>query len=1279
MLRGFWRKFVVGLLVGLPLLAVLGYYVALPWYIRRGTYNAQIEEALGAALGLQVRLGALTGPVLDGVSLREVVGVDPETGATVLEIEQVDLTFTLDELRAGQVRSVHVLHPKLRLERGAEAWNWALLRPRQEHGPVVLPGRVDAITVTGADLQVRTEDLVMRVWDLDLDLGAIDAQNPIRVGMLKPARAAVEQATAYDIDPSVLDSRTVSVQCAAVDLRPITGPPGISVQELEIRGENLDRLNALLQLPALRPWNLTSAAARIRADLSWDGHNVQFGLEGDTPGLRLRAGTEPWTECGSNWALHGNVSLDSGEVLLDRCRVDTEKYGAWQAVVEGSWQTMDFLIRDLRVESLRLEEVSRIPWVAGTGWSFLGGALLGDVSGRVHRDAATREWQVLLSGGAMLPRIAADFEGDYVRLAGEGLDCRWNLTLDSRSRTVAVGIVGGVAKLGEAGGGYEFQADRGVENIVVQARYAWQDRIFTMTQLDARLLDLTARRAGGETLLRFPEPVAISLDFQPGPEDRPAPFRFDREQRRVVIEGMHLRPRRGGEMEVWADIDLRLKAFRQIKGIGRQVDLAFLQKSTQESLGRAATEYSVSGLADFDLDVRPLDEQGTSYDAVYRLRGDALSVEAVTDPRPVGVTVDAGGKAVYDSTRRTLRLHSGRARLGDRGQADYIGVIDLATWWPETGTVTLSNLDGPWLGDLVRRVTRFPDDVIAGGGQMNGTVTFGTMTIGDRKDAKIVFDGNIMRSTFVCKAVDVEFGGRQIDVRVEAILPGRSLAQPVVSFQARMAAGTARSEMRQYEGSEINLAFGGDFRIDRAHDRIEGEAELRVTRAEFLWDTLYDPIFKDPMFVQFKGGWNGDEHRLRIDRMACQHPNFGESHGKGEMTYRKIDGNYVVIGRLELAETSCTVKEVSVIGLGAVLPFRLGWPELPASELPEGIRENDWARVRIEAIERGRFRMEGVDVEVAIVGDRILTRRPIELPIFGGVLRLANFTGRNLIPRSVNEAWKPEWQADLEVDGVRPELALWAGGNDRKLPGVCRGRFAHARFGDAMLDLQDGELQVDILGGRATVRNMRLRHPLTQWRLECDADLKGAQWSELCRIFPELGQIEGTVDVAARGVAVLEGTPIEFDLDVDNHAYSGEGGAQTINHHAAQNLGYLGGGVSGLLESNVTKRNFKYIHFGVGARMRYHPEFGKTFVHLRGKYQRTSFGPIASYKHFSREDLGEDLDAAMTGNAEYFMVGATTSGVNLINGDPKGLVDYEEIFRRVKGIIEHGAEGMHIK
>lgn len=1275
------RKILLGLALGLPLLGVLAWYVLVPMWVRGGGLNPDIEQALGDALGLQVRIGSVEGSVTSDVTLRDVVASATAGGAPILVIPEVHAEYDAAELRNGRVRALTLIGARVDVEHNrTSGWNWNLINRGGAGGPKGLPVAVDALTLKDFSFTARSESVAARLWNLSLDLGAIRPGEPVKARFLGPAKVGFAPALDFNLDPAAVEAKAFTLECGDVEATPFATPMGAIVKGFALSGPDLGGFNPILPWTGLGEIESESRPSRVRADVEWAGDRVRFDFTAELAGLRARQGQEPWHELGQKTVAAGWFGLDSREVHVERCRVDSERYGSWEFEGNGSLRTMEFLLRDLKSEGLDLASVSEIPLVAGFGWRFQGGALLTGVSGHVARDPATGHWQANFSGACTVPRLAAAFAKDWLKLQAEGLDLRANVGIDTRSCTCVIGAVGAVAKVDVVAGGVQVRSEQGIDGIIFQGTYRWDEQRFEMQQVDAQVKDLDLRTENAEASIRLPEAMAVNLKPESG--GKGARFVFDRKSRVITMDGLRLTPRRGGQIEVSSRLDLNLDAFQSLVVHGRQVDLGFVQETIRRSLGKAAVDWSVKGLADLTVNLRARKDEPGKFDANYEVKGEDLALEAITDPgRPIGVALDADGSAVLSTQDKTLTLRNGRARLGKRGVAVIDGTIDLATVWPVAGRIQLDALDGPWLQDIARRLVKVEEGLFEGSGSISGVLTFESPRVGERVDAKVSFDGKLMGGRLFSRKYDVEVAGRQIDLRFDGLFPERKAERPVVSFSASMKQGTAKSEQRLYEADPLDVQVSGDLRFDRARDAVEGEAELKVTRAEFLWDTLYDPVRKDPVYLRVKGGWDGSQRKARVAELACAHPNFGWATGAGEFTLNEIEGNWVAIGRMALRDTSFAIRETSVIGLDAEVPFRVGYPELPASQVPEGVRESDWARVRVGAVERDRFRMEGLDLEFAVLGDQLVTRRPIELPVFGGVIRFERFAGTGLIPRSVNAPYVPEWTADVQVVGVKPGQLLWQAGNDRELPGTASGRFDRVRYRDRVLDLSSGTLELDVLGGKATVKNLRLRNPLSRWRLEGDVEGTGLDLLEVCKVFPELGSVEGKVDAKLTNLAVFEGTPVEFDLWFDNGAWSADT-RQVLNHQAVKSIErMLHGGFLGTLEQNLSKRTWRYIHLGITARMKYAPELGKTFVRMRGNYakQTLAFPPITSYRRMAREEFGEVLDQVVEGREEYFLVGGMTAGVNFINGSPGSLVDYDVLFDGARDAILKGGEDMKVR
>ncbi len=1291
MWRRHWRKALVGALLGVPALAALVYFVAFPWYVRSGTYNPEIERVLGDALGLRVTLGALEGSVLSDVILRDLSGVDPETGESVFTVPEVRLVYDPMELREGKVRSLALVRPRIRLtHEKVRGWRWRRFGAWVGGGgaggaPIAGPPQADDLKIEGLEITVWTDDLVARVSGLDVDAGRVSLDQPIRMSLPRGARIGFARPLEADLDAATLEAAPVTLACKTIEMRPFGDRPEGRIEDLAFATEDLRAITPALAALGLRDWTLSSGPTRADLDLELSDGRLTVVSSGAAPRLEIGLPNGERHPAGGAWDVRMGVTLDSREAILERLRLVTESYGTYEAQATGSLATQEVLVRSWSAEKVDLALLDRLAGVRATGWQFGGVTDLGSGTGRFRRDERTGEWDLTVTGTAVAERLAAAYRTDASIVQGSGVEVRTTIGLDSRAGTCVIGTVGSASRLANAGGGFEIRGDGGADGVVFRGVYRWREGVFDVEQVDARIRDLVVAGQDGGRALVLGEPVTVGFVRSTGEEGQPhAPrLRYDRRTGRLRFAGLKLSPRRGGDLTVAADLSVHAAKFDALEVEGRGVDLPFVQDTARRTLGWAAPFWTLTGSADFSLKVRPGTTGENSYQGNFVLKGPDLALEAVTDPgRPIGLAGDLDGAFQLDTSARMLRLSNGHARLGSRGHGDYRMVLDLRTGWPTEGVIDLYAMDGGWTWDLVRRAARVAEDLFEGKGQINGRITLGSVTRGTATDGKIHFKGNLTSPGLFSRHYDVELTGGQIGVECEALFPERGWDRPVFTATVDLNGCSARSDGRLYEAEKIALRASTELRFDRPADGVAGRIDLRVRRAEILWDTLYDEIRKDPIIAQVRGAWDGAARRLRLDRFDLEHPNLGYARGSGESTVHRIDENLVLVGRVDLEDSSFALQGATVAGLAGRVPFWIGYPLLPDSQAPEGLREADWARVAVKSVEKGRFRMEGLDLEFAWVGNRVLTRRPLELPVAGGTMRFLGFTARGLIPRGLSDPYRPEWRADaLELAGVRPGLALYMAGIDRPLPGSLSGRIEQPVFENDVLDLRGGELSGDLLGGQVTLRDLQVRNPISRWRLEADIAARGIDLLEACRVFPEVGTIEGKVDAVVRDLEVFEGTPVAFELDVDNASWSGDGGVrQTIDHQAARSLGTFSGGVSAMFEDTVRKRTFKYIHFGVVARMQYQAELGRTFIRMRGKYrqQTLAFPPITTYRRVERPDFGPLLDQAVDGE-EYFLVGATTSGVNLINGEPRGMVDYVELFERAKRVIARGREAMEIR
>ena len=450
--------------------------------------------------------------------------------------------------------------------------------------------------------------------------------------------------------------------------------------------------------------------------------------------------------------------------------------------------------------------------------------------------------------------------------------------------------------------------------------------------------------------------------------------------------------------------------------------------------------------------------------------------------------------------------------------------------------------------------------------------------------------------------------GREAGLQARVGISGLGLNSPDGSVMIQKAAG------------QLSLRAQG-----LADTRLQLQA--RVEKGEVLWGTVYLNLDQDPLEVEVKArhpgaglwqdlelsaswgrygrlqarGWL-EQGRAGWRQQASLHlrdlelgPLFETflrdplSDSQPQLASWRVEGraeleletkgsleDTQVQGRLRVSRGGLVAGETRLRGLELELPlrYRLGGP---GPESPRPPRAEEWGRLSLAGLETPGFKLQSLELPLALVCNRLLVGRALTFPLAGGTVTLSGL--------QVDEPLSPHFRGRgrVRVEGL--DLGRLPSGGIA-LQGNLAGVLAPVSFTRRRLELP-GRLRGLFFGGKLTVSGLAVSRPFSPGReIEADIRARGVDLEPLSRALG-VGRISGRVDIDLEDLRLAYGQPVAFRLQV--RSIPQDQVRQMVSLKAVNSISVLGtgSGLSGLGVKFFASffRQFPYDKIGFSCRL----------------------------------------------------------------------------------------------
>lgn len=430
------------------------------------------------------------------------------------------------------------------------------------------------------------------------------------------------------------------------------------------------------------------------------------------------------------------------------------------------------------------------------------------------------------------------------------------------------------------------------------------------------------------------------------------------------------------------------------------------------------------------------------------------------------------------------------------------------------------------------------------------------------------------------------------------------------TFSSVYAPDTKRLDLRLagHFHNVVRITLQGVVQQPLTAPRYDLQLQLDELRSNRVWSTfVHDPL-QFPTLAQatVEGELNA---ALQVTGQAS------DLHLKGQVN---LTGGHLKTG------------DVSLTGVTLALPIEGHYP-LPtiapqAATLPAAA----YGQLSIDALRLGAIKINHLSTRLALKSDNLVLQPTIDLPLWGGQIRLQQVTAQHLLQAQRRFSGQARLR-HLDLQRL-PRTAA-------KLPlaGVVDGDFPQLQIVDGRFETQ-GSLTISVANGTIHLFDLQGRDlfsslPVVQCSLKTEKPLSLARLTD---IYP-IGGIGGSLHFTLTDLTLRAGEAEAFGLDFAVEEKSGE--AHQITLRALNNLLFTAGSAKVASGFIGDTQRLPYKYFGVVATLH------QDTLHLRGKY----------HDH--------------QGN-EYFMRAPLLGdGVSIINRVPDNGIPFRDFLRRLKATV----------
>ena len=320
------------------------------------------------------------------------------------------------------------------------------------------------------------------------------------------------------------------------------------------------------------------------------------------------------------------------------------------------------------------------------------------------------------------------------------------------------------------------------------------------------------------------------------------------------------------------------------------------------------------------------------------------------------------------------------------------------------------------------------------------------------------------------------------------------------------------------------------------------------------------------------------------DALKETHPFLGRTDVagalRGDVMFRRSGRAWKITGDIRLRDGHgvATDPPLELRGMDIDLPIALG-ANAPGAAARTG-------SLRIAMLHLGGVQVPELRAALSVVPNSVRLATPLSVPVLGGTFVLNDLEASQLDG--------PQPQAHLgfalrDLDLGQLSLALgWP-----PLRGTMRGEIPDVQIANGDIR-SDGDIRVQVFGGQAQVRNLRVRQIASSVpTLELDIDFQDILLANLTQTL-EVGTISGVARGAIHDLALVHGEPLRFDAWMETVPRPGV--AQRISVKAIGQISTLGGAGGNPLTQGMLSFFDEYRYAKMGFRCRLENDR----FHLRG-------------------------------------------------------------------------------
>jgi len=357
-----------------------------------------------------------------------------------------------------------------------------------------------------------------------------------------------------------------------------------------------------------------------------------------------------------------------------------------------------------------------------------------------------------------------------------------------------------------------------------------------------------------------------------------------------------------------------------------------------------------------------------------------------------------------------------------------------------------------------------------------------------------------------------------------------------------------------------------------------------------------------------------------------------------EAVLRHESAATTIAGTYRMAGTTFSAPDMqlAVQEIAVDLPFDLVYPSSGRSDSPPRVSPGV---IHFKTIQRKRLTIDSLQIPLTIVQNRLEIPGSVDIPIFGGHVRLYGVQVDDVLSPVHNH-----FGIRIEdVDLGRLTRRLMG----KEIPGVVNADFGVMRYENSRIT-SEGRAAISVFGGEIEATNFFAENIASSTRrIGGDFTFRDINLEEVTRKI-EIGKMTGIIQGSLKKVMVEYGQPASFILEVESVERAGI--SQLISMDAIQNISILGTGVDSALNRGITQFFKEYPYSKIGLRcVLTNDQFSVNgMIHEEGK--------------------------------EYLVRRGFLRGVDVVNQNPDNAISFKDMQERTERIARQpGAEPVGVE